>query len=93
MALNPYRPVRGSAVVPKIVINAPAADFARVYIKRTDGTMIMNETDMVLHAPGVYKYVYQIPNNMPLTTYNVFVKVGLNGRTVKDKQSFIVVAD
>ncbi len=93
MALNPYRPIRGSSIRPRIVINIPQADFARIYIKKTDGTLVMPETDMVLSDPGVYFYEYQIPDNTPLTTYNAFVKVGFRGKTVKDKQSFVVVAD
>jgi hypothetical protein len=93
MAVNPYRPIRGSTVVFKIVINSPVADFARISVKKTDGTVVMPEVDMTLSAPGVYTYSFQTTVNMPLTTYNGFAAVGLNGRTVRDKQSFVLVAN
>lgn len=93
MGVNPYKPIRGSMVVFKVVINTPQADFARLSVKKTDGTIIQPETDMSLSAPGVYTFGFQTTANMPLTTYNGFTAVGLNGRTVRDKQSFVLVAD
>jgi hypothetical protein len=93
MAINPYKPIRGSAVRFKLVINAPIAENARAYVKKTDGTLIMPETDMTLIAPGVYVYVFQTTPNMPLTTYNVFATARLNGKNVRDKQAFVLQPD
>ena len=92
MPINPYQPIKGSTVVFKIVLNIPAAEYARAYVKKTDGTLIMPETDMDLVASGVYKFAFQIPENLALTTYNVYATARFQGKQVRDKQSFTLKA-
>jgi hypothetical protein len=93
MAINPSQPIRGSAVRFKLVINSPVAQVARCYVNMTNGTPILPQVDMKLLSPGVYYYDFQTTAQMPLTTYNVYCVVSLNGISLLDKNSFILLAN